>query len=218
MQGKAMRMIRNRLRSKRPLPMAYSAWTDMDYSICPTLTTKAYDYTKTGQIVLFVMENKEEEMASEYELSDAMQRYIVSKDRKYIGGKNVLNPSIARCVTTREGQTRADTSTYLSPDCPPDCEIIADEDGYPRRKDMETDKRLRIRKLTEGECYRFMGFQRKDYEACVKAGQSKSSIYHQAGDSIVTTCLVGIFGELFGLDYERIIQDYADGLHKEVTE
>ena len=72
--------------------------------------------------------------------------------------------------------------------------------------------------VNEGECYRFMGFQRKDYEACVNVGQSKSNIYHQAGDSIVTTCLVGIFGELFGLDYEKTIQDYADGLHKEVAE
>ena len=96
--------------------------------------------------------------------------------------------------------------------------IAVHEDGYPRRKDMETNKRLRIRKLTEGECYRFMGFQKKDYEACVKAGQSKSSVYHQAGDSIVTTCLVGIFGELLGIEYDKIIQDYADGLHEEVSE
>lgn len=96
--------------------------------------------------------------------------------------------------------------------------IAVYENGDIKGKDMETNKRLRIRKLTEGECYRFMGFQRKDYEACVNAGQSKSSIYHQAGDSIVTTCLVGIFGELFGLDYEKTIQDYAEGLHKEVAE
>lgn len=86
------------------------------------------------------------------------------------------------------------------------------------RKENEMGKRLRIRKLTEGECYRFMGFQKKDYEACARAGQSKSSVYHQAGDSIVTTCLVGIFGELLGIEYDKIIQDYADGLHEEVSE
>ncbi len=77
--------------------------------------------------------------------------------------------------------------------------------------------KLRIRKLTEAECYRFMGFEKKDYEACVKAGQSAANIYHQAGDSIVTTCLVGIFGEIFGLDYRKAIQDYADKLHAEVS-
>ena len=78
------------------------------------------------------------------------------------------------------------------------------------------DNMLRIRKLTEGECYRLMGFERKDELACKAAGQSKSNIYHQAGDSIVTTVLMGIFGELLGLDHERKIEEYADRLHEEV--
>ena len=76
--------------------------------------------------------------------------------------------------------------------------------------------RLRIRKLTEGECYRLMGFEKKDTEACKAAGQSKATIYHQAGDSICVPVLVGIFGELFGLDYEKAINEYADKLHEEV--
>ena len=76
--------------------------------------------------------------------------------------------------------------------------------------------RYRIRKLTEGECYRLMGFQASDTEACRQIGQSKSQIYHQAGDSIVTTVLMGIFGELMGADYEAAIEDYAEKLHKEV--
>lgn len=77
-------------------------------------------------------------------------------------------------------------------------------------------KNERIRKLTEGECYRLMGFEEKDTNACKEVGQSKSTIYHQAGDSIVTTCLVGIFGELLGFDYEQTIRDYTDELHSEV--
>ena len=200
---------KNKMNCKEQRRRVYS-----ENGTCPTLLTPSGGYFEAKIMV----ESKEDNMASEYELSDAMQRYIVSKNGKYIVGKSTLNPTIAKSITTREGQTRADASTYLSPDCPNDCEIVADENGYPRMKDMETKKRLRIRKLTEGECYRFMGFQRKDYEACVNVGQSKSNIYHQAGDSIVTTCLVGIFGELFGLDYEKTIQDYADGLHKEVAE
>lgn len=75
--------------------------------------------------------------------------------------------------------------------------------------------KLRIRKLTEGECYRLMGFEKKDTEACRAAGQSKANIYHQAGDSIVTTVLMGIFGELLGIDYERTIEEYTERLHKE---
>ena len=76
--------------------------------------------------------------------------------------------------------------------------------------------KLRIRKLTEGECYRLMGFEKKDTEACKAVGQSKATIYHQAGNSICVPVLVGIFGELFGLDYEKAINDYADKLHGEV--
>lgn len=75
--------------------------------------------------------------------------------------------------------------------------------------------KLRIRKLTDGECMRLMGFERKDYEACVSAGQSAANIYHEAGDSIVTTVLVGIFGELLGADYGSAIDGYAERLHRE---
>lgn len=79
-------------------------------------------------------------------------------------------------------------------------------------------KKLRIRKLTEAECYRFMGFEKKDYEACRDVGQSKSSIYHQAGDSLVVTVMMGLFGELFGLDYQNKIESYVDDLHNEVAQ
>ena len=75
---------------------------------------------------------------------------------------------------------------------------------------------LRIRKLTEGECYRLMGFEEKDEKACKEAGQSRANLYHQAGDSIVTTVLMGLFGELLGIPYEDKIREYADKLHEEV--
>lgn len=78
-------------------------------------------------------------------------------------------------------------------------------------------KKLRIRKLTEGECYRLMGFEEKDTNACREVGQSKANIYHQAGDSIVTTVLVGIFGSLMEMDYSKAITNYTDKLHAEVS-
>lgn len=89
--------------------------------------------------------------------------------------------------------------------------------GFTERKIGYKDMgKLRIRKLTEGERMRFMGFERKDTEACREVGLSRANIYHQSGDSIVSTVLVGIFGELFGLDYEKAINEYADKLHEEV--
>lgn len=69
---------------------------------------------------------------------------------------------------------------------------------------------LRIRKLTPCECYKLMGFTQRDYERCAEI-QSNATIYHQAGDSIVVTVLIAIFGKLLGKDYEKIIKKYVKG-------
>lgn len=71
-------------------------------------------------------------------------------------------------------------------------------------------KHLRIRKLTPCECYKLMGFTKTDYERCAKI-QSNATIYHQAGDSIVVTVLIAIFGKLLGVDYEKVIKEYVKG-------
>ena len=68
---------------------------------------------------------------------------------------------------------------------------------------------LRIRKLTPCECYKLMGFTTDDYNKCAEI-QSNATIYHQAGDSIVITCLIAIFGKLLGVDYEKVIKNYVE--------
>jgi len=55
---------------------------------------------------------------------------------------------------------------------------------------------LRIRKLTPRECYRLMGFSDEAFDKA-QANQSNSSLYHQAGDSIVVNILMAIFKQLF---------------------
>lgn len=55
---------------------------------------------------------------------------------------------------------------------------------------------MRVRKLTPRECFRLMGVKDDDYER-VAENQSKSSLYHCAGDSIVVNVLMAIFKELF---------------------
>ena len=55
---------------------------------------------------------------------------------------------------------------------------------------------LRIRKLTPRECYRLMGFSDEAFDLA-QANQSNSTLYHQAGDSIVVNVLMAIFKELF---------------------
>ena len=69
----------------------------------------------------------------------------------------------------------------------------------------------RIRKLTERECFRLMGVKQEDFEKFAK-NQSTSSCYHLAGDSIVTTCLMAIFGELFNFDYQEKINELVEEL------
>ena len=64
---------------------------------------------------------------------------------------------------------------------------------------------MRVRKLTPRECFRLMGVKDEDYER-VAENQSKSSLYHCAGDSIVTSCLMSIFGELFDADWKNKIK------------
>ena len=59
---------------------------------------------------------------------------------------------------------------------------------------------LRIRKLTPKECFRLMGLKDDDIDL-VMENQSNASAYHLAGDSIVTTCLMAILGQLFDIDW-----------------
>lgn len=54
---------------------------------------------------------------------------------------------------------------------------------------------LRIRRLTPLECFRLMGVKDDDYYKIAK-NQSKTSLYHLAGDSIVVDVLMAIFKEM----------------------
>lgn len=54
---------------------------------------------------------------------------------------------------------------------------------------------FKIRKLTPRECFRLMGVKDDDFERVAK-NQSDSSLYHLAGDSIITNCLMAIFEQM----------------------
>lgn len=67
-------------------------------------------------------------------------------------------------------------------------------------------KDLRIRKFTEKECWRLMGVKDEDFEKVAK-NQTKGSLYHLSGDSIVSTVLMAIFGEMLDINYYKKIND-----------
>lgn len=84
--------------------------------------------------------------------------------------------------------------------------------GSPMIMKLSGGSMLRIRKLTPKECMRLMGFTDDDYQALKGIGLSDSAIYHCAGDSIITTCLVGIISPLVNNDdtHINIINEYVE--------
>ena len=56
---------------------------------------------------------------------------------------------------------------------------------------------MRIRKLTNVECFRLMGVDDKDIKTILNSGISKSAAYKLAGNSIVCNVLFHIFRKLF---------------------
>jgi site-specific DNA-cytosine methylase len=53
-----------------------------------------------------------------------------------------------------------------------------------------------IRKYTEKECWRFMGFEDIDINKAILAGVPNSQLYKQAGNSIVVNVLMAIFKQM----------------------
>lgn len=60
---------------------------------------------------------------------------------------------------------------------------------------LEITKQYRIRKLTQKETWRLMGFLDEDYEKAAEVN-SKTQLYKQAGNSIVKDVLMAIFSQL----------------------
>ena len=69
----------------------------------------------------------------------------------------------------------------------------------------------RVRKLTEKECFRLQGVKDEDF-AKIRQNQSKSSCYHLAGDSITTSVLMALFGQMLGIDWKSKVEELVDEL------
>ena len=71
---------------------------------------------------------------------------------------------------------------------------------------------LRIRKLVPVEVCKLMAFTREDYQAMRDISQSDMQIYHEMGDSLVVTVMMGIFGKMFFTDEElkERIENYVE--------
>lgn len=87
--------------------------------VAPTLTTELAHHTGKNLTPKVIRKIIHAEM-EKYYLSDKMKKYIISKDNKYKVGEGnlIINRDIACSKTTREGNTRADTSDYICNDLP----------------------------------------------------------------------------------------------------
>lgn len=82
-----------------------------------------------------------------------------------------------------------------------------------------------IRRLLPIEAWRLMGFDKKDYELASESLKRfrkdsfplshESWLYHEAGDSIVVTVLMAVFGELLGIEWKEKVEAYVKKLFHE---
>lgn len=75
---------------------------------------------------------------------------------------------------------------------------------------VEEENELRIRKLTPRECFRLMGV--KDEDSNKLNEMSDMVKYHLSGDSIITTVLMAIFGEMLGVNWKEKVEELLNGL------
>lgn len=75
--------------------------------------------------------------------------------------------------------------------------VCAGTHGYALGFIKDKDK---VRRLTPSEVFKLMGFTTEDCEKCKSLGLSKTSLYKQAGNSIVVPVLEYVFKRLYQLD------------------
>lgn len=71
-----------------------------------------------------------------------------------------------------------------------------------------------IRKLTPRECFRLMGVKDEDFDK-IEKNQSNSSLYHLAGDSLLTTVIGTIFCNM--IETPISFEEMVNSLYKSPT-
>jgi len=110
-------------------------------------------------------------------------------DSGTVTGGEIINHSYTTSVNRPNLVDYIETDNGLSPCLTTRPDIL----GYVEKKVEKSN--LRIRKLTPRECYRLMGFSDQAFDLAAP-NQSNTSLYHQAGDSIVVDVLENILKEL----------------------
>lgn len=188
--------------------------------IAPTQTTQCGSTTSSATILI---RNKS--------LRETLEQNNIEKDISFIDGynRNIRKDDLSGTITTRVNDSNntfiaiknATKQGYLEAHDGDGCYIsnIDKKRGTVQKEMIPTLKTspdigcvttdLRIRKLTEKECLKLMGFDDEDYEKIKSIGISRSQIYKQAGNSIVVNVLEAIFKELFS-EYIPNLDKWSD--------
>ena len=78
---------------------------------------------------------------------------------------------------------------------------------------------IKIRKLTEVETMILMGMRAEEAEKCKAVGVSKTQLYKQSGNGLVTNCITLLLDHLYKAQYdpsyecgdEKILREQAEG-------
>ena len=138
------------------------------------------------------------------------------RDKQQIGIDKSLNDTKvidnANCITAREDRGISNRKTEGTAVLEtPDISYCLDANYYKgtspeqyvekKRRQLVFEGQLRIRKLTEKECFRLMGFDDSAYEAASKV-VSGSQLYKQAGNGIITNCCELLAEHLYKAQYD----------------
>lgn len=99
----------------------------------------------------------------------------------------------------RRGRVQGNGQISPTLTCNPENLWIIDsifEDNVPESPKFKV-KKVRVRKLTERECFRLMGLKDEDIDKLLDSDLSKSALYKMAGNSIVVDVLTEIFRTMF---------------------
>lgn len=194
-----------------------------------------YDFPQKLGCTLRLKDLLEKNVSLEYYLSDNILNYFIkhTKESEEKGNGFRFEPTdgecIAKCVTTRAGGRMDDNFIddkvhsvvklphgYFPGSIERNAETsptIVTDGSSPKHNNrvVEPMPNMRVRKLTPRECFRLMGVKNEDYER-VAENQSKPSLYHLAGDSIIVSVLMALFGELLDHDWREKVDQLVKDL------
>lgn len=185
--------------------------------ISPTIRSKSYDFKVVAGKVQPVNHNYKADGETRHEhiefRKDELSGAVIAKNDNHfvmavaMRGRNPDNPSDRTTgIKTQqrlEPNTLGLTNTITS----------VQKDNLMLESDCENKYEIpdtaRIRKLCPWECMRLQGWKDTEINKIREAQISNTQMYRQAGNGICLTVLIAVFGELFGVAYANILDNWS---------